>query len=140
MSKFYYRWSINVKIYLKILGFVYFLDTQEAKANVSPNSSSRNGKKGMMDLVLITSPFSAYSCLLVYPVFYFLDLDIPMLAISSFPANFRNPVTITSCILVEMFSMFLLMNWVMYFIFAVVSFNMTFIDWIKREIKEILEG
>ena len=94
-------------------------------------------KKTLMQYILILSPFSLYSLLFVYPAFYFLDMDIPILMISSFSVASRNFFTISGCIIIEFLFQSVYITWIIYIFFILLSFVMTLIEFIDFEIRRI---
>jgi len=86
-------------------------------------------------------PFIIYSLLLIgYPPVYTMDLNIPCLLISNFPAEFQNVFTIAICILTETILLSVYLTWAFYFVFIAISFILTFIQWTQLQAKKLENG
>ena len=112
-------------------------------ADAQENNS--NGKcpgkgKTLIEVILIFFPLLIFCLLLVYPILYFLDLDIPLLLISSVPANFQNFFTTTLCLIIEMSFFGIYLTWGYYLFFAILSFVMTFVHSIQIQTDEAVGG
>ena len=104
------------------------------------SGSLRRVRKTVMELNLILSPFLLGCSIISYPVLYFLDLNIPFLIISSFPAPAQNPLTITICLVLEMILHSVYIVWMIYLVFVLISFPFILIEWSRREVKKIRHG
>ena len=92
-----------------------------------------------MELIIMNFPFFMYSILILYPVLYFLNLDLPVLLISSFPAPFQNFYTISLCLAMETTVIAIYITWNIYFNFVILSFVTTFVTSLQVPIKILLD-
>ena len=65
---------------------------------------------------------------LLFPILYYLSMDIPILLISVFPPQARNFFTIGLCLSWDFLTISTILSWALYFIFTVSSFVLTFND------------
>ena len=115
----------------------YFSDTREAESH---SNSSRREKKSAIEWISVIFPFMLYSNFGMYNNLYSLDLNLPVLLISSFPASLQNVVTIKFCLVIETILITLYMTWAAYFVFVVLSFSLTSIQWSRLEVKKVMDG
>ena len=83
--------------------------------------------KSLIELLAMSLPLIHVFGIL-YPVFYYLSMDIPILLISVVPTQSRNAWTILICLSLELFVYFVCLAWCMNIVFMVVSFVLTFKD------------
>ena len=89
-----------------------------------------------MELFVMCAPLIHVTCLL-YPGFYFLNMDLPGLLISLFPNESRNVFIICLCLGWEMFIVSVSSAWATYVIFTVTSFVLTLTDTVDSVIRRL---
>ena len=100
---------------------------EDAEGGVQEKTQKSQRRRGLMELLVMCAPFYHVFCIL-YVGFYYLNMDMPILLISLFPAKSRNILTIVLCISFEMLILSVALSWVVDVIFIVVSFIHTFKD------------
>ena len=117
-------------------------DEKEANEEVRENTGRKKTikmeirRKGLMELVVICLPLMHVACI-VYPVLYYLSLDMPILLISVFPLQSRNVFTIVLCLTWETLFLSVLFAWTIYLVFAIISFVLTFKDSVDLTMRKI---
>ena len=104
--------------------------------NREERSQVRGPRKSPMELLVMCAPMVHVSCLL-YPGFYFLSLDMPILLISTFPEESRNVYTISFCLAWDTYIITFVLAWGTYIVFAVTSFVLTFKDTVDLVMRKI---
>ena len=99
----------------------------------------RAGRKRPIELLVMYAPLVHVSCI-VWPGFYVVSLDLPMLLISVVPEESRNALTICLCLAWEFFIFSIFLSWATYALFAIVSFVLTLKDTADLVMRRLLIG
>ena len=90
--------------------------------------------KSFVELIVMLNPL-LYAYVIIFPVLYVLNPDIPIFIISSVPNGLRvgqlGVMTFLVCLFLECLSFFILLTWGVYTFFNILSFVMTFRDQVK---------
>ena len=111
-------------------------DEEDEQVEKNRVTKIRVSRKSPMELLVMSVPQVHVSCLL-YPVFYFLSLDTPILLISLFPEDSRNALTISLCLAWETFIWSVIISWGNYSNFAITSFVLTLKDTVDLAMRRI---
>ena len=93
-------------------------------------------RKSLMEFLLMSTPL-AHVTFLLTPALYYVSLDIPILLISTFPTQSRNFGTISLCLSWDMFCISIIVAWVIYPTFMIISFVLAYKDTADLAMKEI---
>jgi len=107
-----------------------------SKEEKETNKMTKVRRKSLIEFLVMCTPL-LHVAFIVYPVLYYLNPDIPILLISVFPPQSRNPLTICICLSCETLLIFVLCAWTTYTTFAIISFILTFKDTVDLIMKRI---
>ena len=111
-------------------------DDEEVTENTNQERQIRVSRKSLMELLVMCAPLVHVSCI-VWPGFYVVSLDLPMLLISVVPDESRNVLTFFLCLTWESFIVSVVLAWGIYAIFAITSFVLAFKDTVDFLIRRI---
>ena len=95
-------------------------------------------RRSLLEYLVSFGPCIMWSMGSLYPLlYYFIGGNIPILWISIFPVGWRNAFTVSICLSLELLMFFIYSTWVVYILFFVLSFIMTFTQSPDYEIKRI---
>ena len=106
------------------------------KTEAKKQITNQVARKHPMELLIMWAPLVHLTCLL-YPGFYFLSMDVPILMISVFPEDSRNFFIICLCLAWEMTILSVGLAWLTYVLFTVTSFILTLKDTVDLAMRRI---
>jgi hypothetical protein len=98
----------------------------EAELELAESEEALTNHRSWEELLLQYYPIPLYSALVSFPAVYLVDLDTPVLLISSFPGHFQTPVMIGFCLLAGVLAHAIYLTWLNYGAWFALSFILTF--------------
>jgi hypothetical protein len=104
------------------------------EVELAESEMGRTNERTWEELLLQYYSIPFYSALITFPALCVVDLDTPLLLISSFPSDLQTPVTISLCLFVDVLAHALYLTWANYGACFALSFILTFTGKMDSEI------
>jgi hypothetical protein len=104
------------------------------EVELAESEMARTHERTWEELLLQYYPIPLYSALIYFPALCLVDLDTPVLLISSFPSDFQTPLTTSICLLVDVLAHALYLTCTNYLGCFALSFILTFTGTMDSEI------